>query len=132
MLVTAARTKERSILIIDTDLPRTFGHVAELRDQKESLAKILHAFTMFRPDIGYIQGMSYVAAMLHLQMKSELMTFVAFCTMMTKYPILPFYSFNDVLIRKVMQLYKQVFAYNLPELCEHFELENIQPRQYIY
>lgn len=31
-----------------------------------------------------------------------------------------------------MQLYKQVFAYNLPELCEHFELEGVQPRQYIY
>jgi Rab-GTPase-TBC domain len=26
--------------------------------------------------------------------------------MMTKYPILPFYSFDDVLIRKIMQLYK--------------------------
>lgn len=51
---------------------------------------------------------------------------------MTKYPILPFYNFNDVLIRKIMQLYKQVFAYNLPELCEHFELEGVQPRQYIF
>jgi hypothetical protein len=31
-----------------------------------------------------------------------------------------------------MQLYKQVFAYNLPELCEHFELESIQPQKYLY
>lgn len=60
------------------------------------------------------------------------MTFVTFCNLMTKYPILPFYNFNDVLIRKIMQLYKQVFAYNLPELCEHFELEGVQPRQYIF
>ena len=51
---------------------------------------------------------------------------------MTKYPIMPFYSFNDVLVRKIMQLYKHVFAYNLPELCEIFELENIQPRHYIF
>ena len=25
-----------------------------------------------------------------------------------------------------------MFAYNLPELCEHFELEGVQPRQYIF
>jgi len=70
--------------------------------------------------------MSYVAAMILIHTNSdELITFVSFCTLMTKYPILPFFQFNDVLIRKIMQLYKQVFAYNLPELCEHFELESI-------
>ena len=127
LLMSQQKSKERSVLLIETDIPRTFAHVSELSDQKEALAKILQAFTVYRPDIGYVQGMSYVAAMLHLHMKNEYMTFVAFCTMMTKYPILPFYSFNDVLIRKVMQLYKHVFAYNLPELCEHFELEGIQP-----
>ncbi len=80
---------------------------------------------MYRPDIGYVQGMSYVAAMLLMYMKDPFMSFVTFCNLMTKYPILPFYNFNDILIRKIMQLYKQVFAYNLPELCEHFELEGI-------
>ena len=65
-------------------------------------------------------------------MNDPFMTFVTFSNLVTKFPILPFYTFNDVLIRKIMQLYKQVFAYNLPELCEHFELENIHPRQYIY
>ena len=80
---------------------------------------------MYRPDIGYVQGMSYVAATFLLFMDNEYQSFVTFCNLMTKYPIMPFYSFNDVLVRKIMQLYKQVFAYNLPELCEHFELENI-------
>ena len=87
---------------------------------------------MFRPDIGYVQGMSYVAATLLLYMGDEFQSFVTFCNLMTKYPIMPFYTFNDVLVRKVMQLYKTVFAYNLPELCEHFELENIQPKHYIF
>jgi hypothetical protein len=76
--------------------------------------------------------MSYVGAMLLLHTGDPFMTFVMFCTLITKWPILPFFSFNDVLIRKIMQLYKQVFAFNLPDLCEHFELEGIQPRNYIY
>lgn len=121
-----SKTKEKSILIIDTDIPRTFSYIEALTDErKQKLTQILQAFTMYRPDIGYVQGMSYVAAMLLLHTDNPFMTFVMFCTLMTKFPILPFFNFNDVLIRKIMQLYKQIFAYNLPELCEHFELEGI-------
>lgn len=25
-----------------------------------------------------------------------------------------------------------MFTHNLPDLCEHLEMENIQPRQYVY
>jgi len=35
------------------------------------LHRILEAFTMYRPDIGYVQGMSYVAAVLLLFMENE-------------------------------------------------------------
>lgn len=121
--------REKSIQIIDTDIPRTFPRLAGLFQQggphHYKLHRILEAFTMYRPDIGYVQGMSYVAATLLLFMDNEYQSFVTFCNLMTKYPIMPFYSFNDVQVRKIMQLYKAVFAHNLPELCEHFELENI-------
>lgn len=126
------QARERSILIIDTDIPRTFPKLGGIFQTEgiynDKLIRILEAFTMYRPDIGYVQGMSYVAATLLLFMDNEYQSFVTFCNMMTKYPIMPFYSFNDVLVRKIMQVYKQLFAYNLPELCEHFELENIQPK----
>jgi hypothetical protein len=123
-------------LIIDTDIPRTFPKLGGIFQNdgiyNAKLYRILEAFTMYRPDIGYVQGMSYVAATLLLFMDNEYQSFVTFCNLMTKYPIMPFYSFNDVLVRKIMQVYKQIFAYNLPELCEHFELENIQPKQYVF
>lgn len=133
---TKHQARERSILIIDTDIPRTFPKLGGIFQEEgiynEKLRRILEAFTMYRPDIGYVQGMSYVAATLLLYMDNEYQSFVTFCNMMTKYPIMPFYSFNDVLVRKILQIYKQIFAYNLPELCEHFELENILPKQYLF
>ena len=58
--------------LIDTDLPRTFPALqlfgppgsasggplhAHLRD-------VLQAFVAFRPDVGYVQGLSYLGAML--------------------------------------------------------------------
>jgi len=76
--------------------------------------------------------MSYVAAILLLHMEEAWPSFVAFTNIATRYPIMPFYAFDEILVRKAMQIYKHAFAYNLPELCEHFELEKIQPRQYLY
>lgn len=107
-LKSESKTRERSILIIDTDIPRTFSNVPNFQSPEttDSLQRILQAFTMYRPDIGYVQGMSYVAAMLLMYMKDPFMSFVTFCNLMTKYPILPFFNFNDILIRKIMQLYK--------------------------
>jgi hypothetical protein len=91
------QSRERSISIIETDLPRTFPalkfFVAESSHYNQ-LQRILEAFTMHRPDIGYVQGMSYIAAILLLYME-EHHAFVTFCNMITKYPIMPFYSFNE-------------------------------------
>mmetsp|Transcript_32955 Transcript_32955/g.24265 ORF Transcript_32955/g.24265 Transcript_32955/m.24265 type:complete len:84 (+) Transcript_32955:1225-1476(+) len=71
----------------------------------DRLQRILEAFTILRPDIGYVQGMSYVAATLLLYMEEHL-AFVLFSNMITKYPILPFYTFADIQVRKIMQLFK--------------------------
>ena len=75
--------------------------------------------------------MSYVAAVLLMYM-DEQQAFSSFCNIVTKFPIMPFYSFNDGQVKKVMQLFKQVLQHNLPDLCEHLETENIQPKQYVY
>jgi hypothetical protein len=51
---------------------------------------------------------------------------------MLKYPMMPFYTFNEEFVTKALQLFKQVFQINLPDLCEHFEMEEIKPKQYVY
>lgn len=113
MLVTGRpeyRTREKSILIIDNDVPRTFARLSgfSTEDNMKALSSILQAFAMYRPDVGYVQGMSYIAAML-LNANAEsgrgsdtFMSFVSFSALVTKFPILPFYTFNDVLIRKIL------------------------------
>ena len=74
-LKTKHQARERSILIIDTDIPRTFPKLGGIFQEEgiyhERLKRILEAFTMYRPDIGYVQGMSYVAATLLLYMDNE-------------------------------------------------------------
>jgi len=57
------KSKEDSIKIIENDIPRTFSkdHLfSKTGAFTENLRQILEAFAMYRPDIGYVQGMSYI------------------------------------------------------------------------
>lgn len=72
----------------------------------DSLFKILRAFAMYRPDIGYVQGMSYIAAIVLLYIQDEYKAFMNFSNLMLKYPIMPFYTFNEDFVAQVLQLFK--------------------------
>lgn len=57
---------------LDNDLPRTFAKLGLFGEQgafHEELKEILEVYRKYRPDIGYVQGMSYIAALLCLSPK---------------------------------------------------------------
>ena len=65
----AVLAREKSISLIEQDIKRTFSNLALFQEDMkyhDSMLKILRAFTMYRPDIGYVQGMSYIAAIVLL------------------------------------------------------------------
>lgn len=131
----AVQQREKSISLIEQDIRRTFAELSLFQEgmlYHDSLYRILQAFAMFRPDIGYVQGMSYLAGIVLLYVRDEYKSFMNFSNLMLKYPIMPFYTFNEEFVTKVLQLYKQLFQINLPDLCDHFEMEEIKPRQYVY
>jgi hypothetical protein len=100
------KSKDKSLLVLDVDIPRTFPHLGGIFQSggqyHEKLLQVLQAFAVTRPDIGYVQGMSYVAAILLLHMEDAWPTFVAFTNIATRYPIMPFYAFDEILVRKAM------------------------------
>ena len=54
-------SKEGSIQLIEQDLPRTFpGELAAVQPESETLREVLQTFCCFRPDVGYVQGMSFL------------------------------------------------------------------------
>jgi hypothetical protein len=138
MAMVPGESHEESIVIIENDLPRTFTTMVEY-DQSteqgtknmESLRKILRAFTVMRPDVGYVQGMSYLAGFLFLE-NTEYETFVLFHNMVIKSQLLSFYKFNSDEIIQRLKFFRQAFLIELPDLCEYFEEENIDPRSYVY
>ena len=113
---------EDSIAIIENDLPRTFSTLEFYNQSKEEgvnhvsqLRRILRAFTVMRPDVGYVQGMSYLAGFLLLE-NSEYQTFILFHNLLIKSQILSFYKFKADEIIQRLKFFRQAFLVELPEL----------------
>ena len=53
------------------------------------------AYTVMKPEAGYVQGMSYIAANIYFTLKDELQTFIVLSNMMGKEDMLnDFYKFK--------------------------------------
>ncbi|KRX00448.1 Regulator of chromosome condensation 1/beta-lactamase-inhibitor protein II [Pseudocohnilembus persalinus] len=86
--------KEDSLRMIENDLSRTFTHLGIFNENSpllQNLREVLMAFVMARPDIGYLQGMSYICAILVLYM-DKFRAFVIFTNMITAPSLMPFYQ----------------------------------------
>jgi len=57
--------------------------------------------------------------------------FVALMNLTLNQNIIPFYRFDERQIRNRLQIFKQVFYHNLPELCDYFEELDILPEHYL-
>jgi hypothetical protein len=69
---------KKNIKVVEVDLHRTFTDLAHFRAGgilHQPLKNILAAFSMFRTDLGYVQGMSYVAGSLLIHLGDEYTAF---------------------------------------------------------
>ena len=125
--------KEKSINLIDLDIERTFPSMGVFKKDSQlgdNLREILRIFVVARPDIGYVQGLSYIAATLLLQM-DKLQSLVCFMNIILSPNILPFYRLDEQNIKKRLDLFNDIFQINLPELFEHFQENEILPEHYL-
>jgi hypothetical protein len=65
-------SRVNSVSLIELDLPRTFPALTIFNKDgpcHQQLLEILEAYVCYRPDIGYVQGMSFIAAVLLLYLE---------------------------------------------------------------
>ena len=130
--ISIIKDKEKSINIIDLDIERTFPYLGIFKGDSpmaEDLREILRVFVISRPDIGYIQGLSFIAGILLLNM-DKFKAFISLMNLILNPIMLPFYKMDNESIQQRLKLFKQVFYYNLPELCEHFDELGLLPENY--
>uniref|UniRef100_A0A8C5D344 TBC1 domain family member 12-like n=1 Tax=Gadus morhua TaxID=8049 RepID=A0A8C5D344_GADMO len=125
--------RESSLELIKLDISRTFPSLYIF--QKDGpyhnlLHSILGAYTCYRPDIGYVQGMSFIAAVLILNME-EADAFISFANLINKPCQMTFFRVDHELMLKYFGAFEVFFEENLPRLFNHFLSSNLTPDLYL-
>lgn len=105
---------ERSIRLVNIDMPRTFGHHPLFQagaDGTERTTEVLEAYICYRPDLGYVQGMSYVAAALCFHMDS-FTAFKALVSLMSTSLLFDMFRLEE---KRVSSIDNEAFI----ERCQH-------------
>ncbi len=123
---------QKSLAIIVTDLARTFPGLQLFSGGGQwstDLRAVLEAFACHRPDMGYVQGMSYIAGMLLLHIPDRYMVFQCLANLLVRGHLFAFYRGD---IEKYCTLFSQILERQLPQISRKFSDSGIHPGMYFY
>ncbi|XP_077350600.1 TBC1 domain family member 12-like isoform X2 [Festucalex cinctus] len=125
--------RESSLDLIKLDISRTFPSLFIFQKggpYHDVLHSVLGAYTCYRPDIGYVQGMSFIAAVLILNLE-EADAFVTFANLLNKPCQMAFFRVDHDLMLKYFAAFEVFFEENLPRLFGHFRSNKLTPDLYL-
>uniref|UniRef100_A0A8D3AQY8 TBC1 domain family member 14 n=1 Tax=Scophthalmus maximus TaxID=52904 RepID=A0A8D3AQY8_SCOMX len=125
--------RESSLELIKLDISRTFPHLCIFQQggpYHDVLHSILGAYTCYRPDVGYVQGMSFIAAVLILNLDTA-DAFIAFANLLNKPCQMAFFRVDHSLMLTYFGAFEVFFEENLPKLFAHFKKNNLTPDIYL-
>ncbi|XP_061692410.1 TBC1 domain family member 12-like [Syngnathoides biaculeatus] len=125
--------RESSLDLIKLDISRTFPWLFIFQKggpYHDVLHSVLGAYTCYRPDIGYVQGMSFIAAVLILNLE-EADAFVTFANLLNKPCQMAFFRVDHDLMLKYFATFEVFFEENLPRLFVHFKTNKLTPDLYL-
>lgn len=125
--------REASLELIKLDISRTFPSLFIFQKggpYHDLLHSVLGAYTCYRPDVGYVQGMSFVAAVLILNLE-EADAFIAFANLLNKPCQLAFFRVDHSMMLKYFAVFEVFFEENLPKLFLHFKSYSLTPDIYL-
>lgn len=125
--------QESSMNAIQLDISRTFPNLCIFQEGGpyfDILHSLLAAYVCYRPDVGYVQGMSFIAAILILNM-DEVKAFMCFANLLNRPLHLAAFTLNQSQMQAYYNAYNESFSYNLPKLHSHFEKSGLTPDLYL-
>ena len=112
------------------DLPfKYLGLFKENSPMTEDFYNIISAFIASRPDIGIQNEISYLTGILLINLR-KFQSYVSLLNILLNPNIICYYLNDNEKIQKNCQIFKQIFLFNLPDLCSFFEINNILPEDY--
>ncbi|CAD8090678.1 unnamed protein product [Paramecium primaurelia] len=112
---------------IERDLSRTIkaeNHFKEIRN-------ILTAFSVYDPNIGYVQGMNYIASILFNHAKQEWIAFWLFVSLIEQMEIRDIFQLSLNAINKYSKILDFLISRFLPKAYENLCLKQVNTELYI-
>ncbi|CAN8062203.1 unnamed protein product [Agarophyton chilense] len=131
-MLESERSAHKAIML---DLPRTFPELSFFHAQGShyefALRDVLEAFLYLKPEVGYSQGMSFVAAVLLLYM-DPFEAFSCFCNMLLhKSCFLHFFRIKMPEVRFYLAVHDKLLHEEMPALYTHFKTYGINSDLYM-
>lgn len=128
-----AKGKEGAAEFIKLDVSRTFPQLGIFQEggpYYSVLQSMLGAYVIYRPDIGYVQGMSFIAAMLILNMDA-VDAFICFANLLNRPCQLAFFRVEQHMMTAYYSMYEEFFKENLGVLFNHFDKQGLSSDLYL-
>ena len=122
-----------AIQCIDIDVPRTYPHIQFFKSGplSDALHSILEAYTQYRPDIGYAQGMSYIVAIMLLHMETDAV-FTAVVNLLHSSHLISFFRVIPNELGYHIRVFDLLLSSTLPSVYIHFNQIGVSPQLYIF
>ncbi|CAO3591026.1 unnamed protein product [Absidia cylindrospora] len=119
---------EKAIL---RDLERTFPHHEYFQDKdgQEALFNVVKAYSLYEPDIGYCQGIAFIAGPLLVNMPEE-EAFGVLVKLMDRYQLKGHFAPQLNLLHQRMYQLDGLIYDHLPHVYRHFENQGIRSNMY--
>lgn len=101
-------------------------------EHEEKLNRVLNAYANLEDSVGYCQGMSFVAGFLLLVCNDEEESFWLLRCLLDRSGLRLFYREPFPLLRQYVAAFTKLFRLTIPDLCSHFENEQVTPHTYCY
>jgi hypothetical protein len=122
-------------LDIGLDVERTFPQLCFFQrnggPMHSSLLSVLGAYASYNPRMGYVQGMSFVTAVLLLNLEFEWQAFVCLANMLSTKYLAACFQMDQTRMTSYFRVHQTLFQHNLPDLHRHFERCDVKADLYL-
>jgi len=120
--------------VIEIDIARTFPELKSFgQNHQNQLWRVLNAYASYNPDLGYCQGMNFVAGLLLLVSNfHEEESFRVLVCLMDHVGLAGFYGEKLPLFRRYLRACDMLVKETVPDLREHFKKENVNAPVYLH
>jgi len=129
----SATESKETLQLVSLDVSRTFPQLGIFQEggpYHSTLRDLLGAYVCYRPDLGYVQGMSFIAAILLLNL-DEADAFIVFANLVNRPLLAAFYRVDTAAMSQNYSIFSAHLASHLPRLARHFARAGLRPDLYM-